>query len=69
MVLKVSFTSKALKDLETIEKNNLDKMPICIAKPSTLSDDPSLWVAQRFEITVRTKNFSRSRLYSGLLVK
>ncbi|NLJ88972.1 MAG: formate--tetrahydrofolate ligase [Epulopiscium sp.] len=57
---KVSFTSKALKDLETIEKNNLDKMPICIAKTQySLSDDPSLLGCPKdFEITVRELRIS-----------
>ncbi|HOQ16255.1 MAG TPA: formate--tetrahydrofolate ligase [Defluviitaleaceae bacterium] len=52
---KVNYTSKALKDLENIERNQFDKMPICIAKTQySLSDDPALLGCPKdFEITVR----------------
>ena len=51
----VDFTQKARKDIEQIEKLNLDKMPICMAKTQySLSDNPQLLGRpEEFRITVR----------------
>ena len=38
----VSYTNKANKEIETLERLGLDKKPVCIAKTQySLSDDPS----------------------------
>lgn len=52
---EVDFTQKARKDIEQIEKLNLDKMPICMAKTQySLSDNPQLLGRpEEFRITVR----------------
>ncbi|MCR2044573.1 formate--tetrahydrofolate ligase [Anaerosalibacter massiliensis] len=52
---EVDFTQKARKDIEQIEKLNLDKMPICMAKTQySLSDNPQLLGRpEGFKITVR----------------
>lgn len=51
---KVNYTQSAKMDLKLIEKNNLDKMPICIAKSQkSLTDDPNLLGRPRnFDVTV-----------------
>jgi len=51
----VEFGVQAQKDLKTIERLGLDKLPICIAKtPNSLSDNPALLGRPRgFDITVR----------------
>jgi len=51
----VSYTPKALKDIEQIESIGLDKLPICVAKTQySLSDDPKLLGRPKdFEVTVR----------------
>ena len=48
------YTEDAEKSLEIIEKNNLDKLPLCVAKTqSSLSDNPKLVGRPRgFKITV-----------------
>ena len=50
----VIYTEDAEKSLEIIEKNNLDKLPLCVAKTqSSLSDNPKLVGRPRgFKITV-----------------
>ena len=52
--LGVNYTDKALLDIELIEENELDKLPICIAKTQkSLSDNPSLLGRpNNFEVTV-----------------
>lgn len=51
----VLFTDEALKDMESIEKNGWDVLPICMAKTQySLSDDPKLIGRPTgFSITVR----------------
>lgn len=51
----VEFTKGALQNIRALEKNGLDKMPICIAKTQySLSDDPTLLGRPTgFTITVR----------------
>ncbi|WP_350343758.1 formate--tetrahydrofolate ligase [Proteinivorax tanatarense] len=51
----VEFTSKAKSNIKQLEKLNLDKMPICMAKTQySLSDNPSLLGKPKgFDITVR----------------
>jgi len=50
----VHFTDEALKDLETLEKNGLADLPICVAKTQySLSDDPKVYGRPKgFKITV-----------------
>lgn len=52
---EVIYSAKALKKLEFIEKNNLSKFPICIAKTQySISDDPhKLGAPSNYKITVR----------------
>ncbi len=56
----VSFTKDAEKDLKLIQKLDLEKLPICIAKaPSSLSDDPTLrGRPKNFHVTVRQLQIS-----------
>ena len=51
----VNYTPQALKQIAEIEKFNLDKLPICMAKTQySLSDNPSLLGRpENFDITVR----------------
>ena len=51
----VNYTPQALKQIAEIEKFNLDKLPICMAKTQySLSDNPSLFGRpENFDITVR----------------
>ncbi|MGI6365807.1 MAG: formate--tetrahydrofolate ligase [Bacillota bacterium] len=51
----VEFTKSALQNIRNLERNGLDKMPICIAKTQySLSDDPTLLGRPTgFNITVR----------------
>ncbi|WP_027632576.1 formate--tetrahydrofolate ligase [Clostridium hydrogeniformans] len=51
----VAFTAQASKQIKELEKFNLDKMPICMAKTQySLSDNPSLLgKPQGFEVTVK----------------
>ena len=51
----VVFTANAKKQIEELEKFNLDKLPICMAKTQySLSDNPSLkGRPENFEITVK----------------
>lgn len=51
----VNYTPQALKQIAEIEKFNLDKLPICMAKTQySLSDNPSLLgKPENFDITVR----------------
>ncbi|VTR84559.1 formate--tetrahydrofolate ligase [Clostridium perfringens] len=51
----VNYTPKALKQIAEIEKFNLDKLPICMAKTQySLSDNPSLLGRpENFDITVK----------------
>lgn len=51
----VDFTKGALQNIRALEKNGLDKMPICVAKTQySLSDDPTLLGRPTgFNITVR----------------
>ncbi len=50
----VKYTSKALKEIEMLEKFGLDKKPVCIAKTQySLSDDPGkLGRPEGFDVTV-----------------
>ncbi len=50
----VSFTDEAIKDLETLDKNGLSQLPVCVAKTQySLSDDPKLYGRPKgFKITV-----------------
>ena len=52
---EVTFTAEAKKEIRTLEKLGLDKMPVCIAKTQySFSDNPKLLGAPRdFSITVR----------------
>ncbi|HCS93618.1 MAG TPA: formate--tetrahydrofolate ligase [Bavariicoccus seileri] len=52
---EVTFTAEAKKEIRTLEKLWLDKMPVCIAKTQySFSDNPKLLGAPRdFSITVR----------------
>ncbi|MBQ6895267.1 MAG: formate--tetrahydrofolate ligase [Clostridia bacterium] len=56
----VAYTSKANKKIANLEKLDLDKVPVCMAKTQySLSDDPNLLGApEGFEITVRDVNIS-----------
>ena len=56
----VIFTPNAKKQIEELEKFNLDKLPICMAKTQySLSDNPTLKGRPRdFEITVREVRIS-----------
>ena len=56
----VVFTPNAKKQIEELEKFNLDKLPICMAKTQySLSDNPSLKGRPRdFEITVKDVRIS-----------
>ncbi|MBO3388776.1 formate--tetrahydrofolate ligase [Clostridium perfringens] len=51
----VNYTPQALKQIDEIEKFNLDKLPICMAKTQySLSDNPSLLGRpENFDITVK----------------
>ncbi|EGT4138187.1 formate--tetrahydrofolate ligase [Clostridium perfringens] len=51
----VNYTLQALKQIDEIEKFNLDKLPICMAKTQySLSDNPSLLGRpENFDITVK----------------
>jgi len=51
----VTFTANAKKSMTAIEQNNLDKLPICVAKTQySLSDDPALLGRpENFEITIK----------------
>lgn len=51
----VKFTPKAIKEIKQLEENNLDKMPICIAKtPFSFSDNSNLLGAPKdFDITIK----------------
>ena len=51
----VEFTSNAKKQIEVINKNNWDNLPICIAKTQySLSDDPKLLARpSNFKVTIR----------------
>ena len=51
----VNYTPQALKQIQEIEKFNLDKLPICMAKTQySLSDNPSLLGRpENFDITVK----------------
>lgn len=51
----VNYTTQALKQIAEIEKFNLDKLPICMAKTQySLSDNPSLLGRpENFDITVK----------------
>lgn len=52
---KVTFASKAEKDIEKINKLGLDKLPICLAKTQySFTDNPKvLGATEDFEITIR----------------
>lgn len=52
---KVTFASKAEKDIEKINKLGLDKLPICLAKTQySFTDNPKILGAiEGFEITIR----------------
>lgn len=56
----VSFTENAVKQIETLKKLNLDKLPICIAKTQySFSDNAKLLGAPKdFDITVRNIKIS-----------
>jgi formate--tetrahydrofolate ligase len=58
----VSFSQKALEQMSELEKNSLDKLPICIAKTQySFSDDPKL-LGRPKEFTL---NISELRLSNG----
>ncbi|MDQ1283764.1 MAG: formate--tetrahydrofolate ligase [Patescibacteria group bacterium] len=59
---KVEFSSKVLKQMDRIEKDKLDKVPVCIAKTQySLTDDPKiLGRPKKFTITI-----SELRLSNG----
>ncbi|WP_283676481.1 formate--tetrahydrofolate ligase [Clostridium perfringens] len=63
----VNYTPQALKQIAEIEKFNLDKLPICMAKTQySLSDNPSLLGRpENFDITVREVRVSNG---SGFIV-
>ncbi len=63
----VAFSKEAEKDLLTIRRLGLSKLPVCIAKaPSSLSDDPALHGRPRdFQVTVRNIQVSAG---AGFLV-
>lgn len=63
----VEFTQKCIKDIKQIEKLELDKMPICMAKTQySLSDDPKLLGRPKgFKIEVRQIRISAG---AGFLV-
>ena len=52
---KVNFTDDAVSEIEVIKKNNLTKLPICIAKTQySFSDDKNMvGVPKDFEVTVK----------------
>ncbi len=56
----VEFTADALKQLESIKKNDFDDLPVCMAKTQySFSDNPKLLGAPRdFKITVRELRLS-----------
>ncbi len=51
----VAYTEQAKKQIKTIEKNGLDKLPICMAKTHlSISDDPKLLgKPEGFKVTIR----------------
>ncbi len=55
---KISYTDSALEKIKMIEKNKMDKLPICVAKTQySISDDPKkLGYPKDYEITVRDVN-------------
>lgn len=59
---KINYSEEALKIISDLEKNNLDKLPICIAKTQySISDDKDkLGYPENYEVTV--KNI---KLYNG----
>lgn len=59
---KINYTKEALSTISTLEKNNLDKLPICIAKTQySISDNKeNLGNPTNYEVTV--KNL---KLYNG----
>ena len=59
---KVNYSEKALKEIQIIKDNCLDKLPICIAKTQySLSDDKDkLGRPTNYEVTVRDV-----KLYNG----
>ncbi len=59
---KVNYTEEALNNIKSLEENNLDKLPICIAKTQySISDDKDkLGNPENYEVTV--KNI---KLYNG----
>ena len=63
----VDYTPKALKEIATYEKFDLDKMPICMAKTQySLSDDPKkLGRPRGFRITISS---IRASAGAGFLV-
>ena len=63
----VNYTPQALKQIAEIEKFNLDKLPICMAKTQySLSDNPSLLGRpENFDITVKEVRVSNG---SGFIV-
>jgi len=56
----VFLTAQAKKDIDELNKNGFDKVPICVAKTQySFSDDPKLLGAPRgFEITIRSLKIS-----------
>ena len=58
----INYSDKALHKIEDIKKNNLDKLPIVIAKTQySISDDPKkLGYPQDFEVTIKD-----IKLYNG----
>ncbi|MCQ2978295.1 MAG: formate--tetrahydrofolate ligase [Clostridia bacterium] len=57
---KINYTDKAISDIEKLERLNLDKKPICIAKTQmSFSDDPKLLGApEGYDFTIREVNVS-----------
>jgi len=56
----VKFSERAKKEIKKIEKNKLDKVPVCIAKTQySLTDDPKiLGRPENFEITIQEVRLS-----------
>ena len=52
---EVHYTAKALQQLNNLEKNGFERLPVCMVKtPNSLSDDPKAIGRPRdFDITVR----------------
>lgn len=64
---EVHYEPKALQDIQRLEKNNLDKLAICMAKtPSSLSDNPKLMGRpQGFTIKIKEIRLSNG---AGLII-